>query len=330
MIGRAILALSVSAALCFLGACGDSTPTGASDVAPPSARSLSDFPSTHPSPTAAGTSLAGPAYAAEDFTCVNVGAVRIRFSAPGYVEDDRVGLYVSFEGIPEGRKRLRIWWNNENEPGVYSDSALPEDAVDLEEVYEYQYRNLTGPTEMLVRVELILDGVSGNCPRNRRVVVAPPSHGGGSPPGPAPPATTQSATIGPSIASIDAADFNYFEGVRFTASRPLTIDSVRVSPQGPGTLVINLYDDTGSTLFNTTSMAVTAGAQAVTLGFTVQPGDYILSLDGTTVGAAGVGMTFGGASYPYDIPGVISLNDTAFYLGFFGFYYYLYDWQITW
>jgi hypothetical protein len=323
---RATTGLSIAAAFCFLSACGDSSPTGASAF-PGSGVNVT---STNPAPSGASMGLSGPAYAAEEFTCVNVETVRVRFTAPGYVEDDRVGLYVFFEGIPEGPKRLRIWWDIENEPGVYRDFTFPEVAVALEDVYEHRYGNLRGATEMLVRVELILDELTGNCPRNRRVAVAPQASSGGSPPSPAPPAT-QTANVGPGIGAINNVDFNFFEGVRFTASTPLTIDSVWVSPNGPGTLVVNLWDDTGSTLFDTTSVAVAGGAQPVSLGFAVpQPGNYILSLDGTAVGAAGVGMTFPRASYPYQIPGVISLTDTAFYLGTFGFYYYLYDWQVTW
>jgi hypothetical protein len=325
---RRAFGLSIAAAVCCLGACGDSSPTTASAVAS-GAGPVFDPPSAQTAPSSTANGLAGPAYAVEEFTCVNVETVRVRFSTPGFIEDDRVGLYVFFEGIPEGRKRLRVWWDRDREPWAYRDFELTEDTMELEEVYEHQYRNLSGPTEMLVRVELILDDLSGVCARNRYVVASPPQGGGGSPTGPSTP-TMQSANVGPPIAAVDTAGFDSTEGVRFTASTALTIDSVWVSPNGPGTVVINLWDDTGSTLFNTTSIVVAAGPQPVSLGFAVQPGDYILSLDGTTMGPAGVGMTFGGASYPYQIPGVIVLTDTVYYWGFFGLHYYLYDWQISW
>ena len=78
-------------------------------------------------------------------------------------------------------------------------------------------------------------------------------------------------------------------------------------------------------------MTVVAGAQQVAVGFTVAPGDYILTLDGTTIPLPGVGATVGGATYPYQIPGVISLTDSAGgFGGFFGWYFFLYDWQVTW
>jgi hypothetical protein len=77
---------------------------------------------------------------------------------------------------------------------------------------------------------------------------------------------------------------------------------------------------------------VTAGPQQVGVGFSIAPGSYLLTLDGTSIGFPGVGTTFsGGATYPYQIPGVITLTDSASGFGsFFGWYFYLYDWQVTW
>jgi hypothetical protein len=245
------------------------------------------------------------------------------------VEDDKVGLYVYFDGLPRGPKRLRVWWDYENDAVHYHDYRFPEEQTEIDEVYEHRYLNLRGTTEMLVRVELISDGLTGNCPRNRRVTVTPPPVGA---PGSQPPAapTTQTASIGPAISSVDSYDTFYSEGVRFTVFTPLTIDSVAVDPGGNGTLTVNLWDGSGSTLLSSRSTAVAAGPQQIALGFTVPAGNYLLDIDTTTVGFPGVGVSYNGSSFPYQIPGVLELTDTNFYFGGFGWYFFLYDWQVTW
>jgi hypothetical protein len=324
---RALGGLSLFAVVA-LAACGDSGPTsltGSSDV-PSRETAAQDFGISQNS-VGRPSALEG---ALEDFDCSSVETVRVRFSSPGYVEDDRVGLYVYFDGLAPGSKRLRIWWDYENDPVHFRDFRFPEEETEIEEVYEHRYLHLRGSTEKLVRIELIPDGLTGNCPRNRRVTVAPPPVGG-SPPPAAP--TTQTANVGPGIGSVDSYDFSYSDGVQFTVLTALTIDSVSVDPGAAGTLGITLWDSSGSTVLNSMTVSVNPGPQQVGVGFAVAPGDYYLTLDGTTLGLAGVGATtsWGAATYPYDIPGVISLTNSAFGFGAFaGWYFFLYDWQVTW
>ena len=317
---RALSGLSLFAAI-TLAACGDSGPTGATGLT-----GSSDIPTRETGAHDLGfgqtSALEG---ALEDFDCTQVEIVRVRFSSPGYVEDDKVGLYVYFTGLSEGPKRLRIWWDYENDAVHFRDYRFADEETEIEEVYEHRYLDLRGPTEMLVRVELIRDGLTGNCPRNRRVLVAPPE-GASTPSSP----TTQTASVGPAVSSVDNYDVFYAEGVRFTVLTPLTIDSVAVDPSGNGTLTINLWDSSGTTFLNSRSVAVTAGQQQIALGFSLPPGSYLMDIDTTSVGFPGVGVTFNGASFPYQIPGVIELTDTNFGFGPFGWYFFLYDWQVTW
>lgn len=318
MILRNRLGLALVAVIGLSSACGDNGPTGSSDI--PSARTGATSP---PSYSLGGTSEIGAND--EDFSCADVDAVRARFSSPGFVQGESVGFYVFFSGVPQGPKRLRIWWDYESDPAVFQDHRFSEDETVLEEVYPHHYSGLSGPTEMLVRVELIRDGLTGNCARNRAVVVTPP----GAPSGPAGPVApvTQTANVGPPISAVSGTGFGS-EGVTFTVSTALTIDSVWVNPGGSGTLVISLMDSSGSTVLNTTSVAVGAGAQQVALGFSVSPGSYVLCATGPSLGAT---LTLFAATYPYTISGVISLTDSVFGLGaFFGYYYYLYNWQVTW
>jgi len=324
---RALRGLALAAAVA-LAACGDSSPTGATDLTGmPGPSGSSDIASKETAAHDLGSAqVSGLEAALEDFDCTHVEIVRVRFGSPGYVEDHEVGLYVSYTGLAEGPKRLRIWWDYENDAVHFRDYPFPEGETEIEEVYEHRYLDLRGPTEMLVRVELIRDGLTGNCPRNRRILVAPPAGASGQTP-----PTTQTATVGPGIGSVNGYDFAYWDGVRFTVLTALTIDSVSVDPGAAGTLGISLWDSSGTTLLSARTMAVSSGPQQVPVGFTLAPGDYILTLDGTAIGFAGVGATYGGASYPYAIPGVISLTDSAFGFGsLFGWHFFFYDWQVTW
>jgi hypothetical protein len=319
---RTLWGLSLFAGV-VLAACGDSGPTsltGSSDT-PSREATAHDF--GYGQTSVGQTSALGSAL--EDFDCTKVETVRVRFSSPGYVEDDKVGLYVYFDGLTQGPKRLRIWWDYENDPVHYRDFRFPEEETEIDEVYEHRYLNLRGSTEMLVRVELIRDGLTGNCPRNRRVTVAPPPVGApGSPPA-AP--TTQTATVGPGIGSVNWSWFPV-DGVRFTTLTPLTIDSVWVDGgMTGGTLDIELTDSGGATL-DMASFAVGPGPQQIGLGFAVAtPGNYVLLLSSATFWD--VGATLGGASYPYDVPGVISLTGPLFGFGMAD-HYFFYDWQVTW
>jgi hypothetical protein len=304
----------VAVLVAVASACSDSGPTSAT-------------PSTAPD-VETSYSFAAASELAEDFDCSHVGEIRARFGPPGFVDGNHVGLYLFFGGIAEGPKRLRIWWDYENDGATFRDFVLPGDATEHEGIYEHRYVGLGGTTEMLVRVELILDGLTGNCARNRRVGVAPPE-APSAPPAPIPPAI-QTGNVGPPVTAVDSTGFGP-DGIRFTALRSLTIVSVAVDAgSGSGTVVINLMDSTGSVVLATTSASVTPGPQRVNAGFNVAPGDYVLCLDASSVVPSQMGTTFGSATFPYTIAGVISLTDTAFNLGFLGWYYYLYDWQVTW
>jgi len=317
-------------ALLGLAACGDSSPTGPS----PLPASVSSPSTTSSSQGASGSRLSGSgsmgASDTEEFNCLDVETTRVRFGPPGYVEDDRVGLYVYFGGMATGPKRLRIWWDVEHDPVTYHDFVFDESETEIEDVYEHQYSGLNGPVEMLARVELIRDGLTGNCARNRRVVVSPPilSSGSSAPTPTVPGPTKTTANVGPPISAVNGTGFGV-DGIRFIVSTALTLDSVWIQPTGSGNVTIELTDDLGTITFASKTVAVSAGAQQVSLGFNIAPGDYVLTLDPSALSAPSAGLTIASASFPYDVAGVISLTDTAYYWGFFGFYQYLYDWQIT-
>jgi hypothetical protein len=125
--------------------------------------------------------ISGASDVVEEFNCTHVQEVFVRFSQPGYVLDNAVGLYVSYTGLPAGRKLLRVWWDYEGTPGAYQDFHVGEGEVqrdddslfDHESVVEHAYAGVGGPTEYRVRAEMILVGKTGNCARVRNVTVTP-------------------------------------------------------------------------------------------------------------------------------------------------------------
>jgi hypothetical protein len=118
---------------------------------------------------------------AEEFDCEHLSGVWVRFSDPGFVENERVGLFAKYEGVPAETALLRIWWDYENEDGAFQDVALGPaqivrrvgDRYDFEVLVEHEYLGLSGPTDLLARTEFILYGKTGNCARNRGLTVTP-------------------------------------------------------------------------------------------------------------------------------------------------------------
>ena len=132
---------------------------------------------------------------AEEFDCEHLSGVWVRFSDPGFVENERVGLFAKYEGVPAETALLRVWWDYAAQDGSYQDVALgPEQIVrrvgetyDFEVLVEHEYLGLSRPTDFLVRTEFILYGKTGNCARNRDVrvtpsVIQPPPGGSGEQP----------------------------------------------------------------------------------------------------------------------------------------------------
>lgn len=120
------------------------------------------------------------------FSCSDVQEVRVRFSSPGFVRVNDVAVYASFIGAPPGDKFLRIWWDYEGDREEFeivdTQAGQPQrdndDLFDIEAIVEHTYEGLPRQKTFTVRVELILEGGTRGCARNRDVTVDPPSSGG--------------------------------------------------------------------------------------------------------------------------------------------------------
>ena len=267
---------------------------------------------------------------AVEFSCTNVEMVRARFSQPGYVEHNKVGLYVFFRGIPEGEKRLRIWWDYMGRRDVSRDVRIESGEESFENVLEHVYEGLTEPTTFVVRVQVIVDGLRGQCARNREVDVRPPPSGVQTPgvqtPG------VQTAFVGPVDNTIGDSETSpsYSFGLKFTVFRTMTLRSVRVYPEGTGTLVVQISDTDGNPIGSSSAAITTPGDQRVSVGMTLPPGDYEISLTGTSLSPPGVFWNSSEVAFafPYTVPGVVSINSATGDV--LSEYNYFYNWEVSW
>jgi PKD repeat protein len=111
----------------------------------------------------------------------------------------------------------------------------------------------------------------------------------------------------------------------FDCSAACRLVSVKVYAQGAGPRTIYLDDNNGNTI-NTITVNVPDGESRVTLNFDIQPGtDYELGC----AGPPDLYRNNTGASYPYDVNGVISIIGNNAGGGAGNFYYFFYDWEVS-
>lgn len=107
----------------------------------------------------------------------------------------------------------------------------------------------------------------------------------------------------------------------FSVYSPMTLLSVEVETNGAGNRTIQLQDSTGAVM-QTTTVNLPAGISRVTLNWSVAPGNnYRLAGTGTT----NMYRNNGGVSYPYVVPGVVSITNSS---AGAANYYFFYDWEI--
>ena len=311
-------------ALLVVTACAlDSNPTAVSSL-PPNVDQKDEVTEGNEAPEAPESTPA------VEFSCTNVEMVRARFSQPGYVEHNKVGLYVFFRDIPEGEKRLRIWWDYLGRRDVSRDVRIESGEESFENVLEHVYEGLTEPTTFVVRVQVIVDDLRGQCARNREVDVRPPPSGVQTPgvqtPG------VQTAFVGPVDNTIGDSETSpsYSFGLKFTVFRTMTLRSVRVYPEGTGTLVVQISDTDGNPIGLSSAAITTPGDQRVSVGMTLPPGDYEISLTGTSLSPPGVFWNSSEVAFafPYTVPGVVSINSATGDV--LNEYNYFYNWEVSW
>ncbi len=102
---------------------------------------------------------------------------------------------------------------------------------------------------------------------------------------------------------------------------PVVIKTVKVYAQAAGNRTINLTNASG-TVMSSATVNLPAGESRATLNFQVPAGtNYNLRTSGTI----NLFRNNTGVSYPYDIPGVVSITGSS---AGAGFYYFYYDWEV--
>lgn len=121
--------------------------------------------------------------------------------------------------------------------------------------------------------------------------------------------------------------FEYDQHLIFDAYTNFTLVSVHVYSDRPQNRTIELRDNSGTVLQDTTIYIQdnsTSGGGRITLNFDVQPGtDYQLGVSGNN---AWLYRNSSGPTYPYTISGVASITGSSASTG--GYYYFFYDWEV--
>jgi len=112
-------------------------------------------------------------------------------------------------------------------------------------------------------------------------------------------------------------------GLVFNCYQPLVLKSVLVFANGQKDRTINLKNSSGTTIA-TKTVNIPNGQSRVELDFNIPAGEgYRLVLTNN----CSLFRHFSSAVYPYEIPGIVSITGNT--SGTFGYYYFLYDWELT-
>lgn len=106
----------------------------------------------------------------------------------------------------------------------------------------------------------------------------------------------------------------------FDVLSPITIVSVRVYSGGAGTRTINLWNNAG-TIVHDTTLTIASGTQTITLNWALNPGSAY-RLGGSNMNLY---RNNTGAAYPYTLPGKVVITGSSAGSAFF---YYFYNWQV--
>ncbi len=119
--------------------------------------------------------------------------------------------------------------------------------------------------------------------------------------------------------------FNNDRYLRFDVTQNCRLVSVKVFAQGAGPRTVYLEDGMGNPL-NSYTANVPDGESRLYLNFDLQPGtNFRLGNNGSS----NFFRNDAGAAYPYDINGMVSITGNNAGPGAGGFYYFFYDWEVS-
>ncbi len=167
-------------------------------------QSINDPHSSNPASGQLTTLGSAESLSDETLSCGLFEDARIRFSAPGFINFENVGMYLMLRGMSDGRKRVRLWWDWDNAPNTYTDLILEEN--DFNDLLEHRYDALQRKSNKKVRIEVTSDAEEGHCVRVRHITVEPEVKVTAAAPAP-PPAITSCLDI--LNAGLSTGDGNY-------------------------------------------------------------------------------------------------------------------------
>jgi len=118
--------------------------------------------------------------------------------------------------------------------------------------------------------------------------------------------------------------FNGNQHLIFDVYTPVKLVSVWVDAQGGGNRTIELRDNTG-TVIQSAVINIPDGESRITLDFDLPVGTN-LQLGTLTGSSPSLFRNNSGPSYPYELPGILSITNSSASVA--GYYYFFYDWEV--
>ncbi len=146
-----------------------------------------------------------------------------------------------------------------------------------------------------------------------------------------------STTTASAPQNIGPVDTSFGSGINFTANdmhgllfdvlSPCRLKTVKVYAGTAGNRTVELLSGVGGTVLLTKVVNIPAGQSRITLDFDLGVGNQqFIKITGALVDLRRTG---GGASYPYNLAGLVSITETDVAATSPKYYYYFYDWEIT-
>lgn len=146
-----------------------------------------------------------------------------------------------------------------------------------------------------------------------------------------------SATNAPAPQKVGPVDTSFGSGINFTAntthgllfdvSAPCRLKTVKVYAGSAGNRTVELLSGVGGTVLLSKVVNIPVGESRITLDFDLTVANQqFLKISGTLVDLR---RTAGGASYPYNLAGLVSITETDVASTSPKYYYFFYDWEIT-
>ncbi len=122
-------------------------------------------------------------------------------------------------------------------------------------------------------------------------------------------------------------NFTFNQYLIFDVFKPCELVSVLVyASNGPKNRTVELRDQNGTVLQQAT-INIPNGTQRISLNFSLTPGtDYQLGISQATT--PDLFRNNSGPSYPYTLPGLVSITRSSANTNPFGYYYFYYDWEV--